>query len=221
MLGLGAMLLVFAWMISPIPSPALYDGLILPGQNYRYLPPQNGGKPPSSATKTVSIAHGKTPQLFLETKETPPQAILIVNANSLGLPAGAKHLTVSIKPVLPPVHMKHGFFDGNVYQFRASANGQTLPLSKPGSAEIQLRRPGATGSPYIAQYRHGRWVKRPSAVFFNANYLAANVSSLGYFTLALTHGPTSGGISPLIIVGIAAIVVVIAGLAALRFLRTR
>lgn len=217
--------LILVWRLVPPLTPPLYDGINLPAQPYRYLNPPKGKlstKPPTSARQVLTI-NGKAPQVFLQTKENPPQAILAIDSNGIKLPAGISLVTISIKPVPPPAQPSSGTLDGNVYLFQATSNsGKQLSLTKSAGAQVELREPGTGGHQVVEQYVDHQWVRRNSETFVNIQYLASNISSLGYYALVTVSGAgsSSGGIPVLAIVGGIIVVLVIGIVLVLRGLRT-
>ncbi|HZS93408.1 MAG TPA: hypothetical protein VFA78_01300 [Chloroflexota bacterium] len=217
--------LILVWTLAPPLTPPLYDGISLPAQPYRYLSPPKGTlstKPPTSA-REVLAAHGKAPQVFISTKENPPQAILAIDSNGIKLPAGTTHVTISIKPVPAPAQPSSGTLDGNVYLFEATNNaGRSLTLTKHAGAQVELREPGTGGHQVVEQYVGKQWHRRNSATFVNAQYQASNISSLGYYSLVTVSasGSSTGGIPILAIVGGIIVLFVVGILLVLRGLRT-
>lgn len=224
----AAALLIGVWQVYPAASPPLYDGIILQPPPYRYLTPPKGVTQrfkPTSTSMTVAVANGKSPEEFVETQEQVPQALMVVDSNAFQIPAGVQRITFSIRPVPPPAQPADGAISGNVYLFTATGdNGVALKFNSGSVARIQLRKTVQTAHPVVEQYSNGQWQKRPSSLFVNADYLAANAKSLGYFAMVLPGARSagaSGGSSalPFIVIGAVVVALVILGLLAIRLSR--
>lgn len=198
----GAALAGVAWLLAPSPVPPLYDGLAGPSEAYRYVSPPPGYQstpPPSSASKQLTVSAEVVPAAFVATEEQPPQAQLLIGEGSVAAPPGAHTVTLSVKPVPPPVPLpaSDGRIDGNVYQ--ASATGDTGGEAsiKPGASTtvptMVLRGPPGSGSGTIWRLKAGgSWSKLDTKPLGGQvqDMLAASTDSFGFFAIVL---PASTG----------------------------
>jgi hypothetical protein len=236
-LAAGAALLAFAWHAAPVPSPPLYDGLILPSEAYRYLnnPPGVTSKPPTSFTQSFPLTDGKSPAIAEATSESPAQAQLLVEGDSFVLPAGTTSVTVNITPVQPPaVPPTGGQLDGNVYRFSVSAGLTPLQLKPTSPATIVLRGPAGAPNPMMEEFDAGRWTSLTTTPVGSPDTYAANVNTLGDMALVAssaatttgssgTSGGGGGGSGAIIalIAGIAVLVIASAVIVGIRLRRVR
>lgn len=200
----GAALVGLAWLVAPVPSPPLYDGLIGQAESYRYLTPppgHNQAGPPTSASTSLAVSGGSSQAGYIATTEMPPQAQLIVAAGALAVPSGAASAALSITAVPPPapVPASVGRLDGNVYEITATAAGASLALKGGGVTPptVVLRGPvGNAAGGAIAIYAGGSWQTLHSVpIGSTSDTLAASVTRLGDFAIVLpgAAGPGNGG----------------------------
>lgn len=226
-LAVAGLSLALVWRLIPPSSPPLYDGItVVPPYKYVHRPPGLGPEHanPTSARQTVRV-HKTSPELYLATKESAPQALLALAQGALRIPPGVTRITFSIQPVPPPAPLAPAVLDGNVYLFQARANNGSTVTVKPGvGARIELRKTGAEANAVVEQYANGGWQRRQTLSFVNASYLATNATSLGWYALVFPNkaaASSSNSLLPLVIIGIAIIVLVVIGLIALRVVRAR
>lgn len=225
-LAVGALLLVLAWLLAPPHAPPLYDGLTGPLPPYRYLSPPPGLGPqhhnPTSKVQVVKVSGHTSPEEFLVTRESVPQAILALAQGAVRLPSGTKEITFTIRPVKPPTPLPSGTLDGNVYLFQATANGRNLALNPKAGVRVSLRKTGSEAAATLEQYTGGRWVQRPTNIFVNLSYFATDAKSLGYYALVLNAGAASSSRSyvPYILIGLIVVLLILLGLIAWRLTRS-
>jgi hypothetical protein len=235
MLVAGAALIAGAWLLAPLPGLPLYDGLQPPPEPYRYLNPPPGSQqtaPPTSASKDLALSNGAVPAAFVSTGETPPQAQVLVGDATLIAPAGAHTVTLGIRPVPPPSALPGslGHRVGNVYLITATADAGGQASLKPGATPptVILRGPPGSSAARIARAGAGSggWVLLQTVPIGAGvqNTVAANTTSLGYFTLVVPAGaatsststgtgnPSSGSFPVVAVVVPLAVVLAVAGL---------
>ena len=193
-------------------TPAVYDGLCI-NTPYQWLHPGPGqAGPAQGASKNVDVTGGQPSSLLL-TNEPTPQAQLVLQQDSLDIPAGTTTITESITPVDPPQNLpSDGILDTNVYQITATAGGKELPIKPGGQVTVVLIATGATEPVRHVEVFDGKtWTKLPTD---NAGGCAAafvtDPTTWGEFavfeqrpSLGAPAGPVtnnSGGIPPLAIV---------------------
>lgn len=224
-LFVAAVLIGSAWVLNPH-SPPLYDGLVGPVGPYKYLNPPAGlgsqhGNPTSGQT-TEKLTNGKFTVSFVRTKERVPQAILQLGDGAVVIPPGVSSVTLRVRPVPPPGPIRDGDLDGNVYLFTATSNdGRSLRLNPKVGGLLELRKTGQELSARVEQYEGGQWISRSTLGFVNANYLATDARSLGYYALVAPAGQSSflSRYLPLIIAAVVILILVITALVAIRLTR--
>lgn len=196
----GAVLILLAWSVAPVPSPPLYDGLQGPVEPYRYVNPPPGQqstshRSPSSAVASVGVTGGSSARIVLSTKEQPPQVQVTIDSGVLRVPSGVSHVTLSIRPVAPPPQRPDGPLDGNVYRIAVTTpNGSPVDLRPGQTANVFLRGTGASGIPIIEDLTGGRWRRQATLFYQSSNYFSAKISRFGSVALIIAPGaaPTSG-----------------------------
>jgi hypothetical protein len=212
-LAIGALAIVVAQRVAPLPGPPLYDGVVVV-ELYRWLvPPPGQGGDPLSASGTVKVERGASPLLALATGEQPPQAQIFAAPGSLVLPAATTSISMSIKPIAADVQPVDGHIAGNVYRITVTdqaGNGLTGPASA--RMTVVLRGPAEESIVSIEQRTFQGWrpLKTEDAGF-GSTYLAV-VTGFGDFALvgpgpsgpygsqgaqgSASAGPSSSGPSP-------------------------
>ena len=201
----GAALLAAAWLVARPPTPPLYDGLIGPAEDYRYLDPPPGAKttaPPSSGSTTLTVSSSGTAAGFLNTSEQPPQVQFLVGEGALQTPAGSTSVTVTAKPVEPPAPLPTtaGRFDGNVYEVAVSADKPGAVTVRSGGTPPTIVMRGPPGSNHAVIYRYvegGSWeALRTVPIGGQApDIQAANTDRFGWFALVLSSSSSSSSSS--------------------------
>jgi hypothetical protein len=202
-LAAGAALIGVAWVVSPVLSPPLYDGLAGPAEAYRYLNPRPGTAStpaPGSATKDAPASGGTIAAAFVTTDEQPPQVQVLIGDGALVVPAAATKVTISLKAVPPPLPIPAalGRLDGNVYQVSVTPDTGGAVSVKPGVTPptVVLRGPTGSGGAQIARLETGGSWQGLHTVPLGAtpDMVAASTTAFGYFTLVLpAASPTPGG----------------------------
>lgn len=224
-LVVAAFLLVLAWSTSIARLP-LYDGIQLPAQPYRYLNPPRGVHnpgPPTSTSQSFGVSTGKWLYQAINTSERPPQCGVILDDNAVIVPAGARRITVSVHAVNPPSLPQDGPVEGNVYSITATAdNGGPVRLRK-GKTTINMRAIRIHGTPVIEEYTGGQWIHLQTGQYIGIALYGGAANSLGDFALVvpgpIPHAVSGSSYLPFIV--IAAIILVVAGLAPLVLLAVR
>ena len=221
-------LLVVAWLVVPPLTPPLYDGLTTPPPAYRYLNPPSGvphtNKRPTSGRIVMSASDVQSGGAFVNTQEpTAPQARLTFDPGALALPAGTKQVILTIRPVPPPSTLPTGGIDGNVYRYAATtSSGATIPVRHGQIIRVLLRGTGAQGTPTIEQFTAGHWRARKTVHLLNTIYYLAQPTSFGDFALVIPgKAGTASNYLPLAVVGGVVVLLMIAGLLAVRLARSR
>ena len=226
-MGLATALLALVWLVMTPTGLPLYDGLGLPQEPYRYLQPPRGqpnGLPPTAIHRALIVAHGNSPIYKVSTGESPPQAYFIMQYRALKILPGVRRIVIDVIAVPPPAPPPSGSkFDGNIYRYSVTtSSGAPVPLRGGPKVGVELRGTGTPGTPTVAQYVGGQWVKLPTLVLLGTNYYLTNVRSLGNFTLLLpakSTGGSGGGIGGALPLIIAAIVLVLLAAAAILLIR--
>jgi len=192
-LALGIGLIVAAQVIAPVAAP-LFDALTVLGP-YHYLVPTAGQSgAPTSATVTEQLADGASPGFNAATNESPPQAQLIAAPGAFQLPPGSTSVTVTIKPIAPPVPSTVGAILGNVYEYAvADQNGVQLSTKAGTDVTLVLRAPDATTEAVVAQFANGAWTQIASSPAGTPAFFLGTTGTFGDFALVAT----SGGFGPL------------------------
>jgi hypothetical protein len=150
--------------------------------------------------------------------------LLELGDGAVKVPAGTTSVVLTVRPVPPPGQFSDGELDGNVYLFGATGrDGQALSLDRKVGGLLELRKTGKETTAHMELYRGGSWVQVPTLAFVNANYLATDAKSFGYYAL-VTPGHRSPFVTrylPLLIAALVILVLVITALVALRLTRSR
>lgn len=220
-------LLTLAWLWIPS-APPLYDSLQGPAPPYRYLTPAAGLGPqhrnPRSGRTVEKLTNGRFTETLVRTTEQVSQALLELGDGAVRVPAGVASVTLSVRPVPLPSPIPSGDLDGNVYLFRATANkGQALALDPKVGGLLELRKTGKELTAQMETYTDGSWVSVPTLAFVNANYLATDAKSFGYYALVTpSHkSPFPGRYLPLLIAALVVLILVITAFVAIRLTRSR
>ncbi len=209
----GLTVTVVAQLNAPVPSPPLYDGVIVQ-EPYRYLAPQSGqAGSPSSYVGTQPVSGAMSPAFVAATTESPPQAQLIAPAGAFVIAAGVPTLDISIQPVAAPASPANGPVAGNLYRFAVTdPSGAVLAVNPATLPSVVLRAPDTALDATIARSQGAVWQDLPTQASGQPGIFVANVSTLGDF--ALIARPASGvlGIDPaLIAIGAGTVVAIAVG----------
>lgn len=218
-------LLALVWTCGR-PAVPLYDGLQGPVGPYRYLEPPPGFGPqhshPTSGRTVERLTFGRFTETAVQTRERVPQAFIQLGDGAVMVPGGITRVTLAIRPVPPPGPINSGVLDGNVYLFTATGdNGRPVRLDPKVGGLLQLRKTGRELSAQMEMYKGGRWSPLPTLAFVNANYLATDAKSFGYYAL-IAPSHQSAFLTrylPLLIAAVVILVLVVTGLVAIRLTR--
>lgn len=193
----GLLALITAWTVSLERRPALYDGLPLTVEPYRYLHPPAGyptTSPPTSVETTVLVSSGRVQATQVMTTESGPQAQIVFAPGAFAVPPDGATLRIRIDPVDPPSVAPKGQVDGNVYRFSAAAGQRSVDFTGGGLvATVTLQGTGATGSPVLEEFRNGSWTVLTTHAADNPGFYGANVAHLGLVALVFPPVPGSVG----------------------------
>lgn len=214
--------LALGWAVAPRSALPLYDGVGFPDEPYRFVQKPAGApdtKPPTTAHYEGRVEGGRNAtDLVSASAEQAPQVSVYIPAGKLLVPSGAGRVTLSAAPArsLPAPPGAHLW--SNVYVVRATPAGAHLSGGS-GQATITLR--AATSQrpqPHIAYYTGGHWRLLPTFATGRDIY-AAQFVALGSYAVIGTSpidvsmlpgaGGSSGAGSTGLIIGIAALVVVV------------
>ena len=232
LLAVGGGLTVLLRLLGASTLPAVYDGLPLPADPYRYVDPPAGVHnpgPPFSAHTTFQLVGGGNPAIDLGTGEFPPQAELaLYHGDVAGIVPGVPAVTsaqVTITPVPPPAEPPPAGrqFHGNVYRLQVVAAGHVLGLNPGALATVSLRQPKSSAAgPQIAVLIGGRWELLNTHRTSGAGVVSAPLPQLG--DVAILE-KTSGFIAPRghfgLWLGSGLALLALAALLAVRLHRTR
>ncbi|MFI5254394.1 MAG: hypothetical protein ACHQ15_02915 [Candidatus Limnocylindrales bacterium] len=159
LLAAGLILVAAAQHLAPLPTPPLYDGVVI-AEPYRFLVPAAGqAGDPGSASGTEQLENGQSPLTAIATTEQPPQAQIFAISGTLILPPGTTSIKLSIEPILPAVLPTDGHIAGNVYRISVT-NQAGVPLTAlvSDNVSVVLRGPDeAASGATIERYADGAW----------------------------------------------------------------
>ena len=213
----GGALALAVQVAAPVGVP-LYDGVVVQ-EPYRYLHPtgdQAGS--PASFSATVPVVGEESPTVVAATTESPAQAQVIGQEGAFALTPGATSLVVSVTPIEPPPPPDGGTIAGNVYRFSVAdqAGTQLAIVTCDGCISLVMRAPDGVGVASLQRYADGAW--HPVETL-HAGMVAAyqtNPTTLGVYAVIAMEEPAAG-IDPVVIVGGAIALVLVAGAAFLLF----
>jgi hypothetical protein len=187
----GFALLAFVSLALPHRSAPLYDGVVVEDP-YRFLDPALGGPGhPSSASDTLDLNNGKSPNIYTATAEYPPQAQVIAEQGAFILRSATTQLAVTLEPVEAPSASVPGQIAGNVYRVRiADQSGVELAMQPGLTATVVLRAPVGFTNGSIYQFAGDAWQPVATESGGLPDIYAANVSTFGLFAVVLS-GPVT------------------------------
>ena len=191
LLLLGALLVVVARLVVPGTAPPLYDSFSNPDP-YRYLHPGSGQRDtPTSATTTKPYTGQDPGPLVLATGENPPQAQLLIGADTLNIPAAAHAITATIAPIDTPQPLpRDGVVAGNTYRYRiVTDTGAEVTLRPDHPVSVVLRGPASTTQATIELFSNGTWSKLTTTPVGGPDIFAANTTQLGDVALVAPKAP--------------------------------
>jgi hypothetical protein len=190
-LVVGALLVVAARLAGGGTAPPLYDSFATP-DGYRFLHP-SAGQSGSPTTYSMTIPYtGKDPgPQTPSTTENPPQAQMLIGADTLVVPAGAHSITISIAAVDTPNVAPHGgVVAGNTYRFRIVADtGEVVTLKPDHPASIVLRGPNGTTQATLQIFDGTAWKSLTTVPVGGPDIFAANTTQLGDAALVAAPKP--------------------------------
>lgn len=185
---IAAAALGLAAAIGPAAVP-IYDGIGNPDEPYRYVNPPAGyrdTKPPTTASETLKVLHGRSASGQVNTDEFGPQLALYVPSGALALPADATAVTVTATPIAPPAELpSDGTIEGNVYRVTVAASGGQVDLIGLGNQApvLDMRAPTAhQPGPVFEHYDNGRWTSYETSRIGNDIY-RTRIDALGDWAL--------------------------------------
>lgn len=213
----GGALALAAQVAAPGGVP-LYDGVHI-AEPYRYLHPSGDqAGSPTSASSTPTIGDGASPVVVAATGENPPQAQLIAQRGAFELTAGAVSLRVSITPVEGPPPPPGSSISGNVYRFSVTdeAGAPQVIAACDGCISLVLRGPDPHAEASIKRVVNGAWVDVETVRATATGLFQANPTVLGDYAVVEVVAPAPGP-DPVLLVGGAVALVLLAGIAYLVF----
>jgi hypothetical protein len=205
--------LVFAIQVAHPVGVPLYDGVPVQ-EPYRFLHPSGDqlGSPGSFSDEFV-VAGATSPTISAFTTENPPQAQLIGQKGAFTLTAGATKLLVSITPVdAPPTAPDGGRIAGNVYRFTVTdqAGSPVSIASCSACLTLRLRAPDDVGDAVLKRYADGAWLDVNTIHEGVGGTYVTNVLALGDYAVVDVTQAEPQGLSPIVVIGGAAVVVLLA-----------
>lgn len=193
----AAVLVALAWLVTPNPV-ALYDGVGLPDEPYRYVNPPIGARStpaPTGGSLSSEVLDGSNRDfLSVTTGEFGPQAAVSLPSGAVAVPSPGP-VVVRVTPVAPSEQPAGTNVDGNVYQVDVmSPAGPARFTLLAAQAAIYLRAPTQRGGE-VMQYRPGpgqAWRPLPTSQA-GLDVWGAALPAPGQF--ALTNGPAGAGSS--------------------------
>ena len=214
----GAGLALGVQVAAPVGVP-LYDGVVVQ-EPYRYLHPVGDQvNSPTSFSSAPAVTGGKSPLFAAATKESPPQAQLIAQADAFEVPAGTTSLQVSITPIEPPAPPPGATLAGNVYRFSVTDQAGNRLAVKPcqGCLSLTLRAPDGTGDAILKRFADGAWTDVQTLHAGTLAMYQTNATVLGDYAVITIAAP---GADPVpILGGTALVLLLLAG--AFRYFRAR
>jgi hypothetical protein len=134
-IGLALALLIQAG--HPLPSPPLYDGVLVV-EPYVWLdapPGQLSGA--NGASATIPVEDGLSDPLAVATSETPPQLQLLASSGGLRILRTATSITVQITPIHSRPAPTGSYIDGNTYRVDVTDQAGNA-ITAPASAYVSL-----------------------------------------------------------------------------------
>lgn len=217
----GAALVAVGWLASPQAVP-VYDGVAAPDEPYRYVKPPSGatsGAPPTKAVATTPVKNGLSDLgLSIASQEQGPQFSLYLPPMAM---AAKGTITVTATPSAPAEEPAGATIDGNVYSVQLTSTAGPVTLTdKAAIATLYLRSTTAKQPAPVLEYRAGAgapWhvlkTSRGGADFYIARFEAPGDFAVAFLTGKKSQG---GGPSVLPIVGIGALVVLVAVVVVVR-----
>lgn len=172
--------LLGAWVIASPATPPLYDGLGFPDDPYLYVEPVPGA--PAAKAQGATQTFPRDAMLFgVATRETGPQASVVLHPDALQLAPEARSVTVTVTPTKPPAEAAGGVVVTNVYRLDVTADVGTVGLDAKGHEDIQLRAPAELAPGEVMIFNGGQgWRRLETLRFGNDNYVTFSVEPGDY-----------------------------------------
>ena len=200
----GLVVIAASQLAAPLGSPPLFDGVVVQ-EPYRYLAPEpSQAGSPTSVSSSFRVEGTTGPVFAVATKESPPQAQLIVPRDVFVLSPSVTSLTVSIRPVAAPAHPSNGTIAGNVYRFSVvDQSGAPLAIGQK-KPTLFLRAPDGVFSATIAHFAGGTSQELPTLPGAQPGTFLANVTELGDFGLIAAQAAGPFGLDTTLLIAAAA-----------------
>jgi hypothetical protein len=202
----GLVVVAGSQLSAPLGSPPLFDGVVVQ-EPYRYLAPEpSQAGSPTSVTSSFRVEGTTAPVFAVATKESPPQAQLIVPRGVFVLSPSVTSLSVSIRPVAAPALPSSGTIAGNVYRFSAvDQSGAPLAIGQVKKPTLLLRAPDGVFSATIAHFADGRWQELSTLPGGQPGTFLTNIAELGDFGLIVVQAAGPFGLDPPLLIGAIAV----------------
>lgn len=199
-LVLAAFGLVIAWMAAPATVP-IYDGIGNPDEPYRYVkPPANAKttKTPGVGRAVLPVRNGSNPDgQYANTGENGPQLSYYLPGGAFHVPASAKSVTVTAKPLAPSAPLpKDGTIVTNVYRLAATTDGGQSPQvtgSGPSEPTLQMRAPDARQPGPVFEHLTPSGWERAKTIRVAVDVYQAQAPELGDWALVRLTSTTGRG----------------------------
>jgi hypothetical protein len=206
----GGFVVLAVQVAEPVGVP-LYDGVVIQ-EPYRYLHPSGdqAGSPASYSGETA-VTTDTSPIFSAYTSENPPQAQLISQRGAFTLTQGATKVVVAITAVEPPAAPNGRSIAGNVYRFSVTDQAGT-PLEVracEACLTLRMRAPETTGEAVLSRYADGAWQDVETIHEGVGGTYVTNVLALGDYAVIEGGADQPGGLSPIVLVGGAAVVLLL------------
>lgn len=217
----AALLVGLGWLVTPAPV-AIYDGVGVPDEPYRYVQAPPGSRPtplPTSATAKTPVKDGAgTNGLSVATAEQSSQFSLFMPPGAMAAPSGTIEITAV--PQVPTDSPKDAKIDGNVYVVALSSASGAVTLTEKASIATLYLRATAPKDGWIVEYRpeaNGPWKALQTSRGGTDSFVAAFIGP-GQYALAFATAPRSSGtpLLPFLLIGAVVLLVVVVVVVRLR-----
>ncbi len=210
------------------PRPALFDGLPLPQEPYRYVNPPpdlaSSNQPPGSGQATLPVENGQVPGGGVQTSDG--QVLVFFGLGALRASSGAQSVTFRIDPVTdPPAPPPGSQIRGNVYRVSATEQPSGAAVTVVHGYNITMRYPPGPFKD-LQLYDGSPWRPLRTTTVSGNPYAGATPMALG--EIAATAPAGAGGESLFTILahivesyGLLAFIIVFGGIAVAQEIRRR
>jgi len=217
-LAVSAALVLAVQVAQPVGVP-LYDGVVVQ-EPYRFLHPSTDqAGSPTSFTGEEPVEGDLSPSFSAFTSENPAQAQLIAQKGAFTLTQGATKILISITPVEPPAPPAGGSIAGNVYRISVTDQAGT-PLavgSCPACLTLRMRGPEGLADALLKRYADGAWHDVETIHEGVGGTYVTNVLALGDYAVIALADEQPGGLSPVVLIGGAVVLLLLLAGAFLLF----